>query len=356
MAASEDFKDEPAASVAAPSDDALNAAALAAVSSAAAVDAPATAGKPRTKPSLALQTSVAPVALDPAVSTEAPKVVEEAPAAPVAKRRGRPPKAAGLAKAPAIQPTVAPKAAAQAATIKAPKVPAPKPKPVVPAKPAAAAARKVPAKPPLPAKVAPIKSALKPARAAPRPTAVPRSAIEAAASKTAPKAENTFAGLFTPFILKDTTMDMSANFTGLQDAVSEAQGKAKAAFEKGTAMLGEVTEFTKGNVEAVMESGKIFADGVQGLGSELVSEGRSAFETMTADIKELAAVKSPTDFFKIQGDMARKNFDSAVAYGSKNSEAMLKLMSDVFAPISGRVSVAMEKARAAAPTSITPTF
>ncbi|WP_237713944.1 phasin family protein [Novosphingobium sp. Rr 2-17] len=140
-------------------------------------------------------------------------------------------------------------------------------------------------------------------------------------------------------------MEMNTNFSGFQDAVSEAQAKAKAAFEKGTSTLGEVTEFAKGNVEAMVESGKIFAEGVQGMGSEIVAESRSAFETMTADIKELAAVKSPTDFFKIQGELMRKNFDSAVAYSSKNSEAMLKLVSDAVAPISGRVSIAMEKAR-----------
>ena len=86
---------------------------------------------------------------------------------------------------------------------------------------------------------------------------------------------------------------------------------------------------------------------MQSLGSEIVTESRSAFETMSGDIKELASAKSPTDFFKIQGDMMRKSFDSAVAYGSKNSEAMLKLASDVMAPISGRVSIAMEKARSA---------
>ncbi|MFD2579689.1 phasin family protein [Novosphingobium colocasiae] len=71
---------------------------------------------------------------------------------------------------------------------------------------------------------------------------------------------------------------------------------------------------------------------MQGLGTEIVSESRSAFETMTGDIKELAAAKSPTDFFKLQGDLMRKNFDSAVAYGSKSSETMLKLASDVIAP------------------------
>lgn len=143
-------------------------------------------------------------------------------------------------------------------------------------------------------------------------------------------------------------MDMSANFNVFQDAVAEAQTKAKAAFEKSSSLFGEFGDFTKGNLEAVVESGKILAEGLQGIGSELVAEGRTSFATMTGDIKELAAVKSPTDFFKLQGDILRKNFDTAVAYGSKNSETMLKLVSDAVAPISGRVSVAMEKARSAA--------
>ncbi|WP_395328265.1 phasin family protein [Novosphingobium sp. BL-8H] len=141
---------------------------------------------------------------------------------------------------------------------------------------------------------------------------------------------------------------MSANFSAFQDAVTDAQAKAKAAFEKSSGLFGELGDFTKGNVEAVVESGKILAEGLQGIGSELVAEGRTSFATMTGDIKELAAVKSPTDFFKLQGDILRKNFDTAVAYGSKNSETMLKLFSDVAAPISGRVSIAMEKARHAA--------
>jgi phasin family protein len=153
--------------------------------------------------------------------------------------------------------------------------------------------------------------------------------------------------------IKDMTMDMTANFSGFQDAMSEAQAKAQAAFEKSSNMLGEVGEFTKGNVEAVVASGKILAEGFQELGSTMVAESRTVFESMTGDLKELAAAKSPTDLLKLQSDMVRKNFDNAVAYGSKNSEAMLKLMNDMMAPISGRVSLAVEKARQIAPMNAT---
>jgi len=135
---------------------------------------------------------------------------------------------------------------------------------------------------------------------------------------------------------------------GIKDVISDVQTKAKEAFEKSTSAFGDVNEFAKGNVEAFVESGKILASGLQDMGTNLAAEGRSAFETMTADVKALTAVKSPADFFKLQGEIVRRNFDAAVANGSKNSEAMLKLASDVFAPLSGRVSVAVEKVRKAA--------
>ena len=210
---------------------------------------------------------------------------------------------------------------------------------------------KVAAKPA--AKSAPAKAQAKPdalkAKASPKASKVaPKVAAKTSTTpKTKPSAAPV-AGFFKNFIFEDSTMDLNANVSGFQDAMSEAQTKAKAAFEKSTELMGEMTDFTKGNVEAVMASSKILAEGVQGIGSALVTESRSSFEAVSGDIKELAAAKSPTDFFKLQGDMMRKNFDSAVAYGSKNSEAMLKLMSDAMAPISGRVSLAMEKVRTVA--------
>jgi len=157
------------------------------------------------------------------------------------------------------------------------------------------------------------------------------------------------------FSTKDFIMDTSANFSGFQDAMAQAQTKAQAAFEKSSNMLGEAGEFAKGNVEAMIESSKILAGGVQEMGSSLVSESRTAFEAMTGDIKELAAAKSPTDFLKLQSEMVRKNFDSAVAQGSKNTETLMKLMSDAFAPLSGRVSLAVEKARQVAPLGMPAT-
>ena len=144
---------------------------------------------------------------------------------------------------------------------------------------------------------------------------------------------------------KTQTEDFAAR---IKDSVADAQERAKVAYEKSTVMFGDVTEFSKGNVEALVESTKILAAGLQDMGKTYVAESKTALEALTADVKELAAVKSPTDFFKLQGEILRRSFDAAVATGSKNSETLVKLAGDAFAPLSTRVSLAIEKVKQAA--------
>ncbi|PLK27286.1 phasin family protein [Novosphingobium sp. TH158] len=184
--------------------------------------------------------------------------------------------------------------------------------------------------------------ALKPAKdVAEQKTLTKPAARKAPAKKTAAKSgKPTLSALKEKIMAKTTNTDFTAAFS---TAFADVQEKAKAAYEKGTAAAGEATEFAKGNVEALVESGKIFAEGAKALGGELVAEGKGAFETLTADVKEMAAIKSPADFFKFQSELARRNFDAAVAASSKNTEALFKLANDAFAPLSTRVSLAVEK-------------
>lgn len=216
---------------------------------------------------------------------------------------------------------------------------------------------KVVVKPAAPkAKQAPDKAAAKAAIV--KKTVAVKKATKPAVKKTAPiktvKAAAKTAAKPVPVTkLKDTIMaktkTATEDFTAkVQETVAEAQDRAKAAFEKGQALFGDAGEFTKGNVEALVESGKVLAAGLQTMGKGYVTEGKSAIETVQADIKELAAVKSPADFFKLQGEIMRRNFDAAVASGSKHSESVLKLANETFAPLSTRVSMAIEKAKKAA--------
>ena len=124
--------------------------------------------------------------------------------------------------------------------------------------------------------------------------------------------------------------------------------KAKAAAEKGAKSFEEMNEFGKGNIEALVESGKIAAKGLETLGQGYADFARKQFETTTAAFKGFAAVKSPTELLKLHSDYVRGQFDSLVAESSKNTEALLKLAGEVAQPISNRVALAAEKVKIAA--------
>lgn len=223
---------------------------------------------------------------------------------------------------------------------------------------AAAAVEAKPAKAaPAPKKAAPAKKAVvatKTVAAKPAKAAAKRKAAKPAAKKTVKAAAFNPAAKTTPISqIKDSimakTQNVAEDFTAkAKEAFTEAQDRAKVAYEKGTALFAEAGEFSKGNVEALVESGKVLAAGLQTLGKDYVAEAKTALETVQADVKELAAVKSPADFFKLQGEILRRNFDAAVASGSKHSEMMVKLANDSFAPISTRVAKAIEKVKQAA--------
>ncbi|MGB5778996.1 MAG: phasin family protein, partial [Allopontixanthobacter sediminis] len=154
-------------------------------------------------------------------------------------------------------------------------------------------------------------------------------------------------------ITKETIMtkaqETAADYTAqLKDGLSDLQTRAKTVYEKSTVLASEMGEFSKHNVEAIVESGKIIASGMQEMAKSYVEEGKSAVSTMTSDAKEIAAVKSPTEFVQLQSQIASRNFDATIATVSKTTEAWVKLANEAFAPISSRVSVAMDKVRKAA--------
>ena len=142
-----------------------------------------------------------------------------------------------------------------------------------------------------------------------------------------------------------TTIDAQ---NAAQTVFTEATERAKGAMGKGQAACGEMAELGKGNVEALVESGRIVAKGIEAMGQNAAAFVRSQVEDAQAQARTLASVTSPTDFFKLQGDFARQSFEKMVAETSRNAEAMLKLAGEVAQPLSNRAALAMEKAKVAA--------
>ncbi|MCU0947322.1 MAG: phasin family protein [Porphyrobacter sp.] len=262
------------------------------------------------------------------MADELTKAATATPAAPVAKIDAAAEKAYAEASAKVVE---APKATGKSPVI------------------AAAAAKKAPKAKKVAAQKAPAKA-----------VAAKKAAPKAAAKKAAPAAKTSpvttaAAALAAPVAtitkFKDTIMATAktTDFTATaKDMAADLQTRLKGAYAKTAEVAAEATEFNKANVDAVVESGKIFFAGAQELVKDNVETGKTVIETVTADAKKMMEVKSPTELMQMQGELARRNFDAIVSFGSKRTEAWVKLYNDAFAPISNRVSIAAEKLTKAA--------
>lgn len=129
----------------------------------------------------------------------------------------------------------------------------------------------------------------------------------------------------------------------MQSMLGDFQSRAKQSMEKGAKLVEDMGEFAKGNVEALMTSGRVAVKGCEAMGQDAAETSKKSFEAAATAFKSMVSAKSPTELFTLQSDYARKSFDAAVADASRFSEAWLKLAGDIVQPLSTRVAVAAEK-------------
>jgi phasin family protein len=142
--------------------------------------------------------------------------------------------------------------------------------------------------------------------------------------------------------IKNAAEDMQTRATAM---FGDVNARAKDAMSKGTKAIEELVEFSKGNVEAIVASGRVAAKGAEEIAKYSAEYGRTTVEKANATAKQFAAVKSPTEFFQLQGEVAKQTLDALVAEGSKFTENYLKLIGEISQPISNRVAVAAEKVK-----------
>jgi len=149
--------------------------------------------------------------------------------------------------------------------------------------------------------------------------------------------------------MKNTAQQMGdAAKDQAQAMFADVKGRAEDAVAKGQRFWAELAEFNKGNVEAMVESGRLAARGFEQLGRDAAETARRQFEATSAAVKTLAQAKSPTEFVRLQGEYARTAFDQAVADASRSTEVMLKLVGEIAQPISNRAAVAADRIKTAA--------
>ena len=128
-----------------------------------------------------------------------------------------------------------------------------------------------------------------------------------------------------------------------QALFADAGERSQEIVKKSQKAAEELAEIAKANVEALAEAGRIAATGARSISQDALASGRESIEQASAAVKSLVDAKSPTEFFQLQGELARASFDRAVAESSKFTEQLVKLAGEAVQPLSTRASLNAER-------------
>jgi phasin family protein len=154
--------------------------------------------------------------------------------------------------------------------------------------------------------------------------------------------------------IEDQTADVNKGFettvSELQDGMTRAtvgfantQEKVKEGMEKAMKTAEELMAFSQGNLEAMVRSGQIWASGLQDIGKLVAATAQASFEETMSTFKALSSAKSLKDAFDLQATLARTTLEKTLAESGKLTDASMKLTEQTLAPLTARVTLAMEK-------------
>lgn len=187
---------------------------------------------------------------------------------------------------------------------------------------------------------APLPTVTSPGTAIAAPAPAASDATEAAPAASSPTEEVDMNETVTAFAEKAQQQTRTA-FANVGE-------QARTAVEKTRKVAEDVAEFGKGNVEAMVESARIAAQGFETMGQEAATFARARYDHTASMFQTIASVKSPTELMQIQSDYVRAAFDALVKEASRSTEATMKLAGDVARPLQNRLAVAGDKIRHAA--------
>jgi phasin family protein len=149
----------------------------------------------------------------------------------------------------------------------------------------------------------------------------------------------------------------SATLTATADTVaavtSEAVEAAASSIEptqptitQGIKTMMKTTEdfvaFSQANLEAFVKSGQIWSAGVQELTKQIASSAKASFDESVSTFKAMSTAKSVKEAIDLQSTFAKAALEKAMAESNKLTDASIRLTEQTLAPITARVTVAVE--------------
>jgi phasin family protein len=122
---------------------------------------------------------------------------------------------------------------------------------------------------------------------------------------------------------------------GMEQVTKQAETFFKAAEE--------AAEFGRGNVEAMTKAAQLFAVGFQDIGKQVFAVTQALTDHALESAKALAAVKSLKEAADIQAAFAKASMERSMSEAAKLQEASFKLAENAYAPITARMTLAVEK-------------
>jgi phasin family protein len=136
--------------------------------------------------------------------------------------------------------------------------------------------------------------------------------------------------------LKDGMANAAAGF-------EQTQAKVKEGMEKAMRTAEEFVAFGQGNMEAFVRSGQIWAAGVQDLSKQFAATAQASIDETVSTFKALSGVRSLKDAIDLQSSLARSTMEKTLAESGRLTDASFKLTEQALAPLTARVTLAVEK-------------
>jgi phasin family protein len=104
----------------------------------------------------------------------------------------------------------------------------------------------------------------------------------------------------------------------------------------------DLVAFGQANLEAFVKSGQIWSAGVQELTKQFATTAKASFEESVSTFKAMSTAKSVKEAMEMQSTFAKAALEKAMAESNKLTDASIKLTEQTLAPITARVTVAVE--------------
>lgn len=105
----------------------------------------------------------------------------------------------------------------------------------------------------------------------------------------------------------------------------------------------ELVAFSQGNFEAFLKSGQVWAAGMQDLSKQMAATAQANLDETMSAFKAMTTAKSLKDAFDLQAGLARSTMEKTLAETGRLTDASFKLTEQAMAPITARVTLAVEK-------------